>query len=109
MTCALNFQRLSPNTRKSALATRKDKETRFVFFPEDVVIRSEDKVRKALLKHKLALQPNKHISIWRTISLTWHEHFADDPRNLFAQCEYDVDRILLCVQKDMKKQFPYLS
>ncbi len=109
MTCSLNFQRLSPNTWKSALETWNDKETNFVFFPEQVVKTTEDTLRKALLKHKLALQPNKHIHIWKTISQTFHNDFNNDPRNLFKKSNYDVEKVLNIVQIEMKKSFPYLS
>ena len=109
MTCSLNFQRLSPNTWKSALATWNDRETQFVFFPEKVGETSEGALRQALLKHKLALQPQKHIAIWKTLSHTWNAYFQDDPRNLFSQNDFEVAKILEIVQKDMKKDFPYLS
>ena len=109
MTCSLNFQRLSPNTWKSALNTRNDSETRFVFFPELVVKSSEEELRKALLKHKLALQPIKHTQIWKTISYTWNTYFDNDPRNLFKKWDFEVSNILKILQKDMKKDFPYLS
>lgn len=109
MTCSLNFQRISPNTWKSALETWNDKDTNFVFFPEKVVITTEENLRKALLKHKLALQPNKHIHIWKTISETFHKHFSDDPRKLFEKWNFDALKVLEIVQKEMKKEFPYLS
>jgi len=109
MTCSLNFQRLSPNTWKSALATRNDNETNFVFFPEKVIETKEEILRQALLKHKLALQPNKHIQIRKTISETFHHFFENDPRKLFEQGKYDAGIVLNIVQKDMKKNFPYLS
>ena len=109
MTCALNFQRLSPNTWKSALATWNDPETKFVFYPEKVVDISTENLRQALLKHKLALQPNKHIDIWQRISTTWNSHFKNDPRELIKAGEHDVLKILEIVCVEMKKDFPYLS
>ncbi len=109
MTCALNYQRVSPTTWKCALATWEDPETRFVFYPEEVVKVSEEELRTALMKHKLALQRVKHIGIWKTISQTWHEDFNNDPRNLFKQWDYEVEKILKIIQKDLKKGFPYLS
>lgn len=109
MTCALNFQRVSPTTWASALKTWNDPETNYVFFPEKVAEVSDEILRNSLLKHKLALQPNKHIAIWRTISETWHRHFEDDPRKLFEQNGFDVERILHIMQFAMKKDFPYLS
>ncbi len=109
MTCALNFQRNSPNTWKSALATWDDPETNLVFLPEKVVTADIEYIRNALLKHKLALQPNKHTDIWVRISTTWHTHFDDDPRKLIAQGNNNVHDILHIVCTDMKKDFPYLS
>jgi hypothetical protein len=109
MTCALNFQRASPATWRSALATWEDAETNFVFFPEKVVLAPVEVLRAALLRHKLALQPNKHIEIWSKIANTWHQHFKDDPRELFARGESDAVRVLQIVQTEMKKDFPYLS
>ncbi len=109
MTCSLNYQRVSPNTWKSALATSEDRETQEVFFPEMVAKLSEDKLREKLMKHKLALQKVKHIQIWKTIMQTWQDHFWNDPRKLFQQWNYEVESILQIVQKDLKKWFPYLS
>lgn len=109
MTCSLNFQRLSPNTWSSALKTWNDKETNFVFFPEKVINVNDGILRNALLKHKLALQPNKHVEIWKTIMQTWNKYFDNDPRTLFEKWDYEVESILKMVQVDMKKDFPYLS
>ena len=109
MSCALNFQRSSPNTWQSALDTWNDKETNFVFFPEKVAKAKEETLRQALLKHKLALQPNKHIQIWKTISETFYNFFDSDPRKLFEKCDFDSIKVLHMVQKQMKKEFPYLS
>ncbi len=109
LTCSLNFQRLSPNTWKSALATWNDSSTRFVFFPEKVVNTDTQSLKDALLKHKLALQPNKHIHIWQVISKTFHDEFDDDPRELFKRNDFDSMLILNTLQGTMKKQFPYLS
>ena len=67
---ALNYQRDSYTLWKSALKTFQDSETKFVFDVLEVSKRSEEDLRKALLKYKLALQPNKHINTWRTISKT---------------------------------------
>lgn len=108
-TCSLNFQRSSPATWQSAMKTWDDESTRFVFFPEKVVASSTDNLRAALLKHKLALQPNKHVDIWSRIANTFHTHFNDDPRELFKKGEFDAVKVLNTMQTEMKKDFPYLS
>lgn len=109
MTCCLNFQRLSPNTWKAALATWMDKDTNYVFFPEKSGTVDIEQLRKDLLKHRLALQPNKHTDIWSRIQNTFHTKFEDDPRKLFEMADFDAVKVLQIVQKEMKKDFPYLS
>lgn len=65
---SLNFQRSSPAMWASALKTFEDKETRYLFYPEEVVKRDRLVIQKDIIKHKLALQPNKHTGIWIAIS-----------------------------------------
>lgn len=108
-TCALNYQRSSPMTWASALETWNDSETDFVFFPEKVVNTEIEVVRRALLKHKLSLQPEKHTSIWIKIATTLNTYFNNDPRELMKIGEFDTVRVLEIMQKKMKSDFPYLS
>lgn len=104
----LNFQRSSPAMWKAALATWDDAETNYLFFPEKIVDVSIDQVRRDLLKHRLALQPNKHIEIWTKISRAFHKHFDNDPRKLLALGNYNVDEILKLVKEIHANDFPYL-
>ena len=102
---ALNYQRNSYKLWEGANKTFQDADTSFVFNP-DIVVKSNDEVlRKALLKYKVALQPNKHIEIWRTISATFHNQNIKD---FFATHNYDVEEIKSYILKN-KKDFPYLS
>lgn len=106
---ALNYQRNSYTLWESALSTYQDSKTRFVFDPHQASKASFLELQQALLKHKLALQPNRHPLIWQTISQTLVDHYQGDVRNLFEKRDYDVQRILDCVQLEQKKSFPYLS
>ena len=74
---SLNFQRNSPVLWKSALATWNDPKTNYLFFPEKVIETPYEKVQMDLVKHKLALQKNKHTSIWVTLCKTLHDKFSD--------------------------------
>jgi len=94
---------------RSAFATWEDPKTRYLFFPEKVVKQSRDKIQKDLVKHKLALQKNKHTDIWIAISKTLHQSFGDDPRRLLATADFDVSKILQLIQKERKKDFTHLS
>ena len=80
-----------------------------VFLPEKVVEMSDEALRFKLVKHKVALQPNKQPVIWRTISNTLKTHYKCDVRELFAESSHRVRELLNTVQKKHKKEFPYLS
>lgn len=105
----LNFQRSSPAMWAAALKTFDDPKTNYLFFPEKSVTKSRERIQADLLKHKLALQKNKHTDIWITISKAFNEHFQNDPRELFEQTNWDVVQIHKIIQQDMRKQFPYIS
>jgi hypothetical protein len=106
---ALNYQRNSYKLWEAAVAAYEDPETNFIFSPEKVVSTSEEALRSALMKHKVALQPNRHPSIWRTICGTLTEHYQGDVRNLLTHNSYDISLVLNDVQIKHKKGFPYLS
>lgn len=106
---ALNYQRNSYKLWEAAHTTYKDPETQFVFIPEQVVTTSEETFRAALTKYKVALQPIRHSSIWRTICETLVKHYQGDVRNLFTHNDNDIALILKEVQINRKKEFPYLS
>lgn len=106
---ALNYQRNSYELWKAANKTYQDKETRFVFFPKEVLNHSFFEVQTALTKYKVALQKNKQIEIWIALCQTFVDFFDGDIRKLFDTFHNDVDKIREFVQKKEKKRFPYLS
>ncbi len=105
---ALNYQRDSYKLWEAALKTFQDSETNFVFDVKEVSSRSEEQVRLALMKYKLALQPNKHVSTWRTIAKTIHENWGSF-ENLIKATDRDFLTLKQLLQVDYKKGFPYLS
>jgi hypothetical protein len=105
----INFQRSSPAMWASALATYEDEATRYVFFPEALAETSLEQVRLDLMKHKLALQPNKHTLIWTTIAKTLHEYYQDDPREIIKEANSNAGELIALLQKTHRKRFPYLS
>lgn len=104
----INFQRNSPALWRSALATWNDPETNYLFFPEKVVVTPIEKVRADLLKHNLALQPNKHTHIWTSISKTLNILFDNDPRKLLSAADHDVVKVIDLVQKEKREHFTHL-
>ncbi|MFA6245586.1 MAG: hypothetical protein WC615_01515 [Mucilaginibacter sp.] len=106
---ALNYQRNSYKLWESAAETFLDIETHDVFNPVLVKGMNQDELRYKLLKHKLALQPNKHINTWKTISDAVFDFFEGDVRNIFLRNNNDVIKIRVDLQSNYKKNFPYLS
>jgi hypothetical protein len=105
----INFQRSSPAMWAAALATYNDPLTNYVFFPEKLAQAPIDRIRADLLKHKLALQPNKHVLIWTTIAKNLHDFYNGDPRQVLAEANYDAGQLITNLQKTYRSRFPYLS
>lgn len=105
----INFQRSSPAMWASALATYIDPATRYLFFPEKLAAAPIEQVRRDLVRHKLALQPNKHTLIWTTIATALHVHYNSDPRQVLAEAGYDAGALVRLLRTTNRTRFPYLS
>lgn len=105
---ALNYQRNSTVLWQSALLTWGDKDTRDVFDLGAVSKMTEEELRERLIKHKLALQPNKHINSWYRISCTVYENWGSFKAFLNAM-QNDYLELRNCIQGSMKSGFPYLA
>jgi hypothetical protein len=105
---ALNYQRNSYALWKSALQTWHDPETRFVFDPAQASGCSFEILQQALLKYKVALQPNKHVSTWQKISATVASEYDGKFSNVLKQNDFDIGKILSLLATE-KKKFPCLA
>lgn len=105
---ALNYQRDSYKLWEAALKTFNDSETRFVFDVVKVLEASEEDVRNALTRYKVALQPNKHVHTWRTIAKTIKEGWRSFT-SFFESTGGDFLDLKQMVNVEHKKGFPYLS
>ena len=104
---ALNYQRKSEALWASALATYSDPQTRFVFDPQAVTDDPEG-AKAALLRHKLALQPERHSKIWTTLSETFAREYDGDPKKLLSTWGWSV-RSTIDALRARKVDFPYLN
>jgi len=105
---ALNYQRDSYKLWENSLKSFEDKEIKDVFDVSKVSKMKIGELRKKLLKHKMALQPNKHVDTWQKISKTVFEKYGGFSK-LFEDTSNDFLKLQQVVQKDLKKGFPYLS
>lgn len=106
---ALNYQRNSYTLWQNAAKTYSDSSTVWVFSPKKVNAKGETLLRDALLKYRLALQPNKHINTWFKICGTLCTYFGGSITQLLEQCNWHIPDVLDCIQITHKKGFPYLS
>lgn len=105
---SLNFQRNSYSLWKACTASYNDPETKWIFKVQSVVDSSEEELRKALQKYKVALQPNKHTKIWSDVSSGILMHGNGSVKKIFRDREYDIRKIRDYIQIN-KKSFPYLN
>jgi hypothetical protein len=105
---SLNYQRNSYKLWECVLNTYLDKETKDVFSIYKSAELSDIKLRSKLTKYKIALQPNKHINTWKTISTTIFNNWGTIS-NLLSFANFDFLKLKQIIQKDYKKGFPYLS
>lgn len=105
---SLNYQRNSYSLWEWVLKSYQDADVAQIFSIETSAKLSEDELREKLLKHKIALQSNKHINTWMRISQTIYENWGTI-ENLLEVAEYDFLKLKNILQNTHKKGFPYLS
>jgi hypothetical protein len=106
---ALNYQRNSYSLWMSAYRAYNDVDRNYLFDPSICGHINIETIKKDLVFHKLALQPNKHPNIWLMLSQSFVELYQGDVRNLFELQDYDISKILHTIQITYKRHFPYLS
>ena len=105
---ALNYQRNSYALWEAAKKTYEDTDTVDVFSPKAVIQMQMDELREKLIKHKVALQPNRHPEIWMRLCETFASEFGGSVKSFLSQNAFSVASIKEYMTAN-KKKFPYLS
>ena len=105
---ALNYQRNSYRLWASAKSAFLDTSTADIFKPESVIKMDINLLKEKLLKHGVALQPNKHPQIWMRLCQTFSDDFNGSIKELFLRNEHSVRNVKDYIGNN-KKKFPYLS
>ncbi|MFH0906312.1 MAG: hypothetical protein V1824_03160, partial [archaeon] len=105
---SLNYQRDSYKLWQAVLNTYNDLSCRDIFSIEKLQNLDTEQLRLKLTKYKIALQPNKHINTYKTISNTIYKNWKTITKML-ESVDYDFLKLKKLIQKDYKKDFPYLS
>jgi len=99
---------LSPVDLVSLYSTEKPYPAMSCVLLAQVAKASEEDIRKALMKYKVALQPNKHVNTWMTIAKTVADNWGSFTK-FFESTQNDFLNLKQTVKIDHKKGFPYLS
>lgn len=106
---ALNYQRNSYKLWEAATQAWMDESTKWIFDPARVADADFTELQTALLKHRVALQPNKHPQTWQKICFSISRDHGGKFENLLELCRFDIARIKALVQGEAKRGFPYLA
>ncbi|MDQ0888941.1 hypothetical protein QFZ81_004029 [Paenibacillus sp. V4I9] len=107
---ALNYQRNSYTLWQSIAQAYTDNSTRWVFNPSAVCESNIDDLRSVLLYHRVALQPNRHPEIWKSVSKGINRSSPrGDVLGLLDSVQFDISALIAIMQIKRKSEFPYLS
>ena len=105
---ALNYQRNSYKLWEAATNAFNDLETHKIFSIKNSANMDIQELQKLLVKHRVALQPNKHTDTWQRISQTIYDEFGS-LSNMIDYANYDFLKLQEILQVKFKRGFPYLS
>lgn len=89
LTVSIDYQRDAPSLWEVSRQTFQDPETRYLFDPGQLRQITFQKIAKDMQKYKLSKKPQKDANTWRTVALTFHDKWKDDPRNFLRDCSWD--------------------
>ncbi|MFO6465353.1 hypothetical protein ACK8OR_13235 [Jannaschia sp. KMU-145] len=104
----LNYQRNSYKLWEACTSAYDTEADRWVFDPMVVCSSGEDQLREVLVRHRIALQPNKHVGNWYRLCGGIVQFGDGDVRNILKQNSYDIDLVRSFIQEN-RKFFPYLA
>ncbi len=105
---SLNYQRNSYVLWECANRMYRDENTRQVFDSKAVCNMEEERLKEYLVQYKVALQPNKQPTIWKTLCETVENKLNGDIRDMFSVNKYSVQKIKEYIANN-KRSFPYLG
>ncbi|MGM0883438.1 MAG: hypothetical protein ACQEXQ_20680 [Bacillota bacterium] len=107
---SLNYQRNSYTLWQSIAQAYLDHSFRWIFNPLAASESDLDDLRNALLHHRVALQPNRHPEIWKSVSQGIAQSSSrGDVLGLIESVRFDIAALKTIMQIKRKSEFPYLS
>ena len=105
---ALNYQRNSYRLWECANRMYADPAGRALFDPVRVMQTDDETLHRILVQYRVALQPNRHPAIWKTLCRTFAEQFGGDVHVFLRQSHFRAAEVKAYIAAH-KKDFPYLG
>ena len=105
---AVNYRRNSTHLWQAAMESYNDPATKKIFDIEAVTQLDLGDLQRSLTAHKVAMQPNRHTQIWKTIATTVMENWGS-LESMLESSGYDYLALKSMIQGRYRKGFPYLS
>jgi hypothetical protein len=99
-TVSIDYQRDANALWASARNTFEDRESRYLFEPDKLSDASYSNVIKDMQRHKLSKKQKKDASIWRTIGVSFHKKWQNNPLNFIESCDWDALVVLDHLKRD---------
>lgn len=107
---SLNYQRNSYTLWQAVAQAYHDAGSRWIFHPRAVSESDPADLRQVLLRHRVALQPNRHPEIWHRVCKGIAQASPKgDVFGLIESVDYDIAGLKTMMQITRKSDFPYLS
>ncbi|OIK09275.1 hypothetical protein BIV59_17410 [Bacillus sp. MUM 13] len=107
---ALNYQRNSYTLWESVVKAYQDSNIKWIFDPTLAANSNTERLREALLLHRVGLQPNRHPEIWQRVAKGLVESSEKgDVQGLIEFVQSDIAHLKAMMQGTRKSDFPYLS
>jgi len=107
---SLNYQRNAYTLWQSVAHAYQDEGTRWIFRPPAAAAGDREELRSALLRHRVALQPNRHPEIWQKVAQGISDFSPDGSvAGMLKSVDYDIAALIDLMQVRRKSSFPYLS
>jgi len=115
LTVSLDYIRDADELWEFSRTTYQNPEIRYLYKPQKINKTESKKLIEDLNIHGLSQRKKQDAWIWRTVGITFHKKWGDDPRNFLSDCNWDGPTILERLIRDYhiyngekNNDFPFL-
>lgn len=116
LTVSIDYMRDAHTLWSNAKKAFNDPDTTYLFNPNALANTSFEMIKKDLQKFEVSLRSQQDTWIWNTVGKSFYSKWNSDPRNFFADCNWNAPTILGRLKADTHPEgdrllhdFPFLS